>query len=96
MLVSGQVSAFGQPYGPYLQTDAEPDTQVDDQPRSPFLVSICQKEGYIVKVKLNPLVFLSIIIPVYTFCLVLKFKYSHQLYNEQLLLFLYCYRYPYL
>ena len=60
MLVSGQVSAFGQPYGPYLQTDAEPDTQVDDQPCSPFLVSICQKEGYIVKVKLNPLVFLSI------------------------------------
>ena len=35
-LVSGWVSAFGQPHGPCPQADTQPDTRVDTRPRIPF------------------------------------------------------------
>ena len=39
-LVSGWVSAFGQPYGPCPQADTQPDTRVDTRPRTPFSVGL--------------------------------------------------------
>ena len=39
-LVSGWVSAFGQPYGPCPQADTQPDTLVDTRPRIPFSVGL--------------------------------------------------------
>ena len=39
-LISGWVSAFGQPYGPCPQADTQPDTWVDTRPRTPFSVGL--------------------------------------------------------